>query len=623
MDPLGEGKIRDTSLANIGATSQSNGSAPSSSSTSSISRANQNGSKHRSNRGTNSSSSISLSSPTALSSTSASSSSLNRFRFSTTLPLRLLVLKDLVGAIIGRGGGTIRQITQETHARVDVHRKESSTANENVIMIYGYPENCSEACRRILEVMQQEAKSLNKPNEIVLKILASNSSIGRIIGKGGNTIRRIMQQTDTKITITNANLTLLERIISISGQLDNMCKAEVMISEKLRECFERDLQLQYQQSIFHRGFPSSIPPLLSPGQTESLGLTSNYMTGSLHGQQALPIPLGTSPSCAILPSSALVGRSPASVLAPSGNSVSSLSSGTGTTSHSVPPTPTQASSAALYNPYGLTFMYPPHSQGHTNISTHFGSGPSSASYMNFMNPMLSSMDNIKETVTIFIPNSVVGAIIGRGGSTIREMMSISGAVIKVAQQNEEDPGSSSATSSGDGTAQGSGSSNKSSERRVTINGNSFAQSQAQFFVFQKVFTELTNQSSMLSTNVYPYCDPSVLKIEILVPTNQVRRIIGKGGSVITDLQRTSGATIKLSKEHHQSSSTGTQPTASSSTKPQTSREDSPATTTTTATTTTLTAPNGAELTARTETKTKASGSDDQTTLPTTNLSANK
>lgn len=107
----------------------------------------------------------------------------------------------MVGAIIGRGGGTIKQITQDTHARVDVHRKESSTANENVIVIYGNADACSQACRRILEVMQQEAKSLNRPDEVQLKMLASNNLIGRIIGKAGNTIKRIMQETDTKIAV--------------------------------------------------------------------------------------------------------------------------------------------------------------------------------------------------------------------------------------------------------------------------------------------------------------------------------------------------------------------------------------------------------------------------------------
>lgn len=115
---------------------------------------------------------------------------------------RILVLKDLVGAIIGRQGGTIKLITQETHARVDVHRKEHSTPNENVIMIYGSAESCSQACRRILEVMQQEARTLNRSEEVLLKILASNNLIGRIIGRQGNTIRRIMQQTDTKITVS-------------------------------------------------------------------------------------------------------------------------------------------------------------------------------------------------------------------------------------------------------------------------------------------------------------------------------------------------------------------------------------------------------------------------------------
>ena len=37
-------------------------------------------------------------------------------------PLRILVSSEMVGAIIGRGGATIRNITQESRARVDVHR---------------------------------------------------------------------------------------------------------------------------------------------------------------------------------------------------------------------------------------------------------------------------------------------------------------------------------------------------------------------------------------------------------------------------------------------------------------------------------------------------------------------
>lgn len=77
-------------------------------------------------------------------------------------PLRLLVQSEMVGAIIGRQGQTIRTITQQSRARVDVHRKDNVGSLEKAITIYGNPENCTNACKRILDVMQQEANNTNK-----------------------------------------------------------------------------------------------------------------------------------------------------------------------------------------------------------------------------------------------------------------------------------------------------------------------------------------------------------------------------------------------------------------------------------------------------------------------------
>ena len=45
---------------------------------------------------------------------------------------RILVPNEMVGAIIGKEGSTIRNITQITKARVDVHRKENTNSNEKV-----------------------------------------------------------------------------------------------------------------------------------------------------------------------------------------------------------------------------------------------------------------------------------------------------------------------------------------------------------------------------------------------------------------------------------------------------------------------------------------------------------
>jgi insulin-like growth factor 2 mRNA-binding protein 1 len=76
---------------------------------------------------------------------------------------------------------------------------------EKAITVYGQPENCSAACRRILEVMAEEAKSVGKDQEISLKILAHNNLIGRIIGKQGATIKKIMEvgEYDLNVNISS------------------------------------------------------------------------------------------------------------------------------------------------------------------------------------------------------------------------------------------------------------------------------------------------------------------------------------------------------------------------------------------------------------------------------------
>jgi insulin-like growth factor 2 mRNA-binding protein 1 len=51
----------------------------------------------------------------------------------TDFPLRILVQSDMVGAIIGRQGSTIRQITQQTRARL-VYRPVVFTVHHNLFL---------------------------------------------------------------------------------------------------------------------------------------------------------------------------------------------------------------------------------------------------------------------------------------------------------------------------------------------------------------------------------------------------------------------------------------------------------------------------------------------------------
>ncbi|XP_033501592.1 insulin-like growth factor 2 mRNA-binding protein 1 isoform X1 [Epinephelus lanceolatus] len=189
------------------------------------------------------------------------------------IPLRLLVPTQYVGAIIGKEGATIRNITKQTQSKIDVHRKENAGAAEKPISIHSTPEGCSAACHMILDIMHQEAKDTKTADEVPLKILAHNNFVGRLIGKEGRNLKKVEQDTDTKITISPLqDLTLYnpERTITVKGSIEACCRAEVEVTKKLREAYENDIAAMNQQTHLIPGlnlgalglFPSSsnMPP---------------------------------------------------------------------------------------------------------------------------------------------------------------------------------------------------------------------------------------------------------------------------------------------------------------------------------------------------------------------------
>ncbi|KPU81638.1 uncharacterized protein Dana_GF20264, isoform B [Drosophila ananassae] len=339
-------------------------------------------------------------------------------------PLRILVQSEMVGAIIGRQGSTIRTITQQSRARVDVHRKENVGSVEKSITIYGNPENCTNACKRILEVMQQEALSTNK-GEICLKILAHNNLIGRIIGKSGNTIKRIMQDTDTKITVSSINdinSFNLERIITVKGLIENMSRAENQISTKLRQSYENDLQAMAPQSLM---FPGLHPMAMM--STPGNGMVFNT---------SMPFP-----SC----QSFAMSKTPASVVPPvfpndlqettflyiPNNAVGAIIGTKGSHIRSI----MRFSNASL-KIAPLDADKPLDQQTERKV-TIVGTpeGQWKAQYMIFEKMreegFMCGTDDVRLTVELLVASSQVGRIIGKGGQNVRELQRVTGSVIKL------------------------------------------------------------------------------------------------------------------------------------------------------------------------------------------------
>uniref|UniRef100_A0A3Q2UIU3 Insulin like growth factor 2 mRNA binding protein 3 n=1 Tax=Fundulus heteroclitus TaxID=8078 RepID=A0A3Q2UIU3_FUNHE len=193
-----------------------------------------------------------------------------RPKVQSDIPLRVLVPTQFVGAIIGKEGATIRNITKQTHSKIDIHRKENAGAAEKPITIHSTPEGCSNACRTIMDIMQKEAVDTKFTEEIPLKILAHNNFVGRLIGKEGRNLKKIEQDTGTKITISPLqDLTLYnpERTITIKGSIDACSRAEEEVMKKIRESYESDMAAMSLQSNLIPGlnlnalglFPSGAP----------------------------------------------------------------------------------------------------------------------------------------------------------------------------------------------------------------------------------------------------------------------------------------------------------------------------------------------------------------------------
>ncbi|XP_069790118.1 insulin-like growth factor 2 mRNA-binding protein 2 isoform X2 [Narcine bancroftii] len=197
------------------------------------------------------------------------------------VPLRILVPTQFVGAIIGKEGLTIKSVTQQTQSKVDIHRKENTGSAEKAITIHSTAGGCTAACQMILEIIHKEAQHTKYTEEIPLKILAHDSFVGRLIGKEGRNLKKVEQDTETKITISSLHeLTLynMERTISIKGSIEACSRAQAEIMKKIREAYENDLASVNQQAHLIPGlnlnalgiFSSGMPVIPSAGGPQGL-----------------------------------------------------------------------------------------------------------------------------------------------------------------------------------------------------------------------------------------------------------------------------------------------------------------------------------------------------------------
>jgi len=469
----------------------------------------------------------------------------NKRQTTIDVPVRILVPSESVGAIIGKGGQTIRQLTQQTRAKVDVYRGDpmapTTALQEKVITIRGQPENCINACREILKVMKADAESKGKPSDTPLKVLAHNDYIGRIIGKQGNIINTIKKETETTVTVSSINDMSMnvERVITVKGELENMIRALEIIHSKVKSAFENDTKTYGAQAIMMGGIPPiplAPPSFAAASSAAAAAAAAHHPNASAPPQQVQQASAQQGPGSSTSQSSGQSQPTNNQANTNAGNSNVSAggsASGAGAPVPPPPPPPTNAYSnyyqpiyhhpahhmAPQLQPYGAQNpLLPPQSQQPPPPAPlHPGQHGHGMGAPNMGNEYMSQVPE-PETVYLYIPNVAVGAIIGTKGSFIKNIIKLSGASVKITPLTPEE-------------------SKTVLERQVVIVGTPDSQWKAQYYIYEKIRQERFATDENVK-----------LRAEIQVPSHIVGRIIGKAGKNVRELQRTTGATIKLPED---------------------------------------------------------------------------
>ncbi|XP_026127962.1 insulin-like growth factor 2 mRNA-binding protein 2a isoform X1 [Carassius auratus] len=361
-------------------------------------------------------------------------------------PLRMLVPTQFVGAIIGKEGLTIKNITKQTQSKVDIHRKENAGAAEKPISIHSTPEGCSAACRMIMDIMQKEADDTKVTEDIPLKILAHNSLVGRLIGKEGRNLKKIEEDTETKITISSLqDLTIYnpERTIIVKGSIEACCRAEVEIMRKLREAYENDFAAINQQTnlipglslsalgIFSTGLsvlptaagPRGVPPVPPTGYNPFLGPSSQ-----LGGMYGVPPASAISHQHTQAPEQEVVylfipTQAVGAIIGKKGQHIKQLARFAGASIKIAPaesPDVTQRM---------VIITGPPEAQFKAQGRI-FGK----LKEENFF----SAKEEVKLETHIKVPSSAAGRVIGKGGKTVNELQNLTSAEVIVPRDQTPD-----------------------------------------------------------------------------------------------------------------------------------------------------------------------------------------
>ncbi|KAL6244929.1 hypothetical protein RBB50_008457 [Rhinocladiella similis] len=212
--------------------------------------------------------------------------------------LQMMVPDRTVGLIIGRGGETIRDLQDRSGCHVNILGENKSVNGLRPVNLIGSVSAQQYARDLILEIVESDQKGISikdlhrereeTQGKISETVYVPGEAVGMIIGKGGESIRDMQNQTGCKINVSPASGRDVEREIGLVGSRHAIDAAKRAIMDKVdtvrarsqaresRDEYTDHYTSQQQPTYPPPGAPAPAQPAAPPPAAGAAGAADPY-----------------------------------------------------------------------------------------------------------------------------------------------------------------------------------------------------------------------------------------------------------------------------------------------------------------------------------------------------------
>jgi len=361
------------------------------------------------------------------------------------MALRLWMSNMHAGTVIGKGGGSVKQMREQSGCKVQIAEQVAGEM-ERLVSITGAASQVTHASELLVDVLEEAARDAaardaaqqqsgaydeaapTEPPSHALKLLLSNNQVGGIIGKKGSTIMQMREESGAMIKVEAAATLTNERVVLVNGVRQAVLAALALIIGKLAQMPKEEAPPPHQRqrtgpgAAAHGGMGASYgmqPWACQPGPNSGLpppGYPGSYGTpsyGNAFGSQYAAGASGGQPGYG----QQAAGRAGTAPGAAGYGSYGQQYGQAGAGPYAGQQGYAQSYAQAQGQGFGQAQQFGQQQYGQAQ---QYGGLPAGAA-------VAAGGGSVEQLV----PVQLVGRLIGRGGAGIKELREASGATIKI------------------------------------------------------------------------------------------------------------------------------------------------------------------------------------------------